>query len=206
MIDQGPNARSVRLNLPRFTLLGATTRMGLLTAPLRSRFTLQSRLSYYDHSTLQSIVERTCGLLDVEFDSEGACEIARRARGTPRIANNLVNFCRDYAQQRGQGIITRQIAAAALELLEIDQRGLDEMDKQVMRVMAENYKGGPVGLGTVAVAVGEEAHTLEEVHEPFLIQEGYIQRTAQGRILTDKGWHVIGLDPVDRQQPDLFKS
>jgi len=195
MIDQGPNARSVRLSLPKFTLLGATTRMGLLTAPLRSRFTLQSRLSYYDHKTLQGIVERTCGLLKVEFDTAGASEIARRARGTPRIANNLVNFCRDYAQQRGNGVITQEMAAAALELLEIDARGLDEMDKQVMRVMAENYRGGPVGLGTVAVAVGEEAHTLEEVHEPFLIQEGYIQRTAQGRVLTNKGWEVIGLDP-----------
>jgi Holliday junction DNA helicase RuvB len=195
MIDQGPNARSVRLSLPRFTLLGATTRMGLLTAPLRSRFTLQSRLSYYDHKTLQGIVERTCGLLNVEFDIAGASEIARRARGTPRIANNLVNFCRDYAQQRGNGVITQAMAAAALELLEIDQRGLDEMDKQMMRVMAENYRGGPVGLGTVAVAVGEESHTLEEVHEPFLIQEGYLQRTAQGRVLTNKGWHVIGLNP-----------
>ena len=204
MIDQGPNARSVRLNLPRFTLLGATTRMGLLTAPLRSRFTLQSRLSYYDHGTLQGIVARTCGLLDVECGAEGASEIARRARGTPRIANNLVNFCRDYAQQRGDGTITQASAAAALELLEIDTRGLDEMDKQVMRVMAENYRGGPVGLSTVAVAVGEEAHTLEEVHEPFLIQEGYIQRTAQGRVLTEKGWHVTGLNGPDRSQQDLL--
>ncbi|MEO0508329.1 MAG: Holliday junction branch migration DNA helicase RuvB [Verrucomicrobiota bacterium] len=204
MIDQGPNARSVRLNLPRFTLLGATTRMGLLTAPLRSRFTLQSRLSYYDHATLQGIVERTCGLLNVDHETDGAAEIARRARGTPRIANNLVNFCRDYAQQRGNGTITKDSAAAALELLEIDTRGLDEMDKQVMRVMAENYRGGPVGLGTVAVAVAEEAHTLEEVHEPFLIQEGYLQRTAQGRVLTEKGWQVVGLNPPDGNQQDLL--
>ncbi len=204
MIDQGPNARSVRLNLPRFTLLGATTRMGLLTAPLRSRFTLQSRLSYYDHATLQGIVERTCGLLKVDFEQEGAAEIARRARGTPRIANNLVNFCRDYAQQRGNGTITKAQAAAALELLEIDTRGLDEMDKQVMRVMAENYRGGPVGLGTVAVAVGEEAHTLEEVHEPFLIQEGYLQRTAQGRVLTDKGWQIVGLNAPHQNQSELL--
>lgn len=204
MIDQGPNARSVRLNLPRFTLLGATTRMGLLTAPLRSRFTLQSRLNYYDHSVLQSIVERTCGILNVDFEPDGAGEIARRARGTPRIANNLVNFCRDYAQQRSSGTITKATAAAALELLEIDQRGLDEMDKQVMRVMAENYRGGPVGLGTVAVAVGEEAHTLEEVHEPFLIQEGYIQRTAQGRVLTEKGWHVTGLEQQGGVQSKLL--
>ena len=127
------------------------------------------------------------------------------ARGTPRIANNLVNFCRDYAQQRGDSIITKKMAAAALELLEIDQSGLDEMDKQIMRMMAENYRGGPVGLGTVAVAVGEEAHTLEEVHEPFLIQEGYLQRTAQGRVLTEKGWHVTGLKPGNSDaQSNLF--
>ena len=205
MIDQGPNARSVRLNLPRFTLLGATTRMGLLTAPLRSRFTLQSRLNYYDRDTLCGIVERTCGLLGVTCDTDGAVEIAGRARGTPRVANNLVNFCRDFAQQRGDGTITRETAAAALELLEIDQRGLDEMDKQIMRIMAENYRGGPVGLGTIAVAVGEEAHTLEEVHEPFLIQEGYLQRTSHGRILTAKGWEVVGLDPrASGAQPTLF--
>jgi Holliday junction DNA helicase RuvB len=204
MIDQGPNARSVRLNLPRFTLLGATTRMGLLTAPLRSRFTLQSRLSYYDHATLQGIVARTCGLLKVAFEANGAAEIARRARGTPRIANNLVNFCRDYAQQRGNGTITQECAAAALELLEIDSRGLDEMDKQVMRIMAQNYRGGPVGLGTVAVAVGEESHTLEEVHEPFLIQEGYLQRTAQGRVLTEKGWQVVGLEAPESNQKELL--
>jgi len=204
MIDQGPNARSVRLTLPRFTLLGATTRMGLLTAPLRSRFTLHSRLNYYSHAVLQGIIERTCGILDVAFETAGAAEIARRARGTPRIANNLVNFCRDFAQQRGNGTITQASAAAALELLEIDQRGLDEMDKQIMRIMAENYRGGPVGLGTVAVAVGEEAHTLEEVHEPFLIQEGYLQRTAQGRVLTEKGWHVIGLEPKGSGQAELL--
>jgi Holliday junction DNA helicase RuvB len=195
MIDQGPNARSVRLSLPRFTLLGATTRMGLLTAPLRSRFTLQSRLNYYDRPTLQGIVERTCGILAVPYEKEGAAEIARRARGTPRIANNLVNFCRDYAQQRGSGTITQKSAAEALELLEIDTRGLDEMDKQIIRVMAENYKGGPVGLGTIAVAVGEEANTLEEVHEPYLIQEGYLQRTPQGRVLTQKSWQMLGLTP-----------
>ncbi|MFP4203965.1 MAG: Holliday junction branch migration DNA helicase RuvB [Opitutales bacterium] len=205
MIDQGPNARSVRLNLPPFTLLGATTRMGLLTAPLRSRFPLQSRLNYYDHAILQGIVERTCKLLDVPFVPEGAAEIARRSRGTPRIANNLVRFCRDYAQQRGEGTITQETAACALELLEIDALGLDEMDKQIMHSMAENYRGGPVGLGTIAVAVGEEAHTLEEVHEPFLIQEGYLQRTAQGRVLTNKGWQVIGMDPGAKGgQPELF--
>ena len=195
MIDQGPNARSVRLSLPRFTLLGATTRMGLLTAPLRSRFTLQTRLDYYNLQTLQGIVKRTCELLEVSFSDDGATEIAKRARGTPRIANNLVNFCRDYALEKGDGIITIEIANQALELLEIDQRGLDELDKKLLRVIGDNYKGGPVGLRTLAVAVGEEAHTLEEVHEPFLIQEGYIKRTAQGRILSEKGWHIVGLEP-----------
>lgn len=195
MIDQGPNARSVRISIPRFTLIGATTRAGLLTAPLRSRFTLQTRLEYYDVPTLVGIVRRSCGLLKVEVDEEGALEIARRCRGTPRIANNLIHFCRDYAQERAKGRITRQVASAALELLEIDARGLDEMDKRVLRVMAENYGGGPVGLGTIAVAVGEEAETLEEVHEPYLIQEGYIQRTPQGRVLTPKGYGVIGLKP-----------
>lgn len=193
MIDQGPNARSVRLSIPRFTLVGATTRAGLLTAPLRSRFTLQTRLDYYDVPTLMGIVQRSCGLLKVEIDENGAREIASRARGTPRIANNLINFVRDYAQERGDGRITKPMAAAALELLEIDAAGLDEMDKRMLRIMAENYRGGPVGLGTIAVAVGEESETLEEVHEPFLIQEGYLQRTPQGRMLTPKGYHAIGL-------------
>jgi Holliday junction DNA helicase RuvB len=193
MIDQGPNARSVRLSIPRFTLVGATTRSGLLTAPLRSRFTLQTRLDYYDHATLQGIVRRSCGLLGVAIDEGGAQEIATRARGTPRVANNLINFCRDYAQERAKGKITQPAAAAALELLEIDAAGLDEMDKRMLRVMAENYRGGPVGMSTIAVAVGEEAETLEEVHEPFLIQEGYLQRTPQGRTLTPKGYAAVGL-------------
>jgi len=193
MIDQGPNARSVRLSLPRFTLVGATTRAGLLTAPLRSRFTLQTRLDYYNIPTLISIVQRTCALLKVEIDDGGATEIAARSRGTPRVANNLINFVRDFAQERAKGKITRPVAAAALELLEIDAAGLDEMDKRMLRVMAENYRGGPVGMSTIAVAVGEESETLEEVHEPFLIQEGYLQRTPQGRVLTQKGYHAIGL-------------
>jgi len=195
MIDQGPNARSVRLSLPRFTLVGATTRTGLLTAPLRSRFTLQTRLDHYGRDDLACIVRRSCAILEVPIDGEGAAEIAARSRGTPRIANNLIYFVRDYAQQRADGRITRPIAAAALELLEIDQRGLDEMDKRMLRIMAENYRGGPVGLSTIAVAAGEEEHTLEEVHEPFLIQEGYIQRTPQGRVLTARGWKLAGFEP-----------
>jgi holliday junction DNA helicase RuvB len=204
MIDQGPNARSVRLSIPKFTLVGATTRAGLLTAPLRSRFTLNTRLDYYDRTTLEGIVRRSCGLLKVELDAAGAKEIAARARGTPRIANNLVNFVRDYASEKAKGRITQPVAAAALELLEIDAAGLDEMDKRVLRLMAENYKGGPVGLGTIAIAVGEEADTLEEVHEPFLIQEGYLARTAQGRVLTAKGYHAIGLKAATDPQQSLL--
>ncbi len=204
MIDQGPNARSVRLSIPKFTLVGATTRSGLLTAPLRSRFTLNTRLDYYDRATLEGIVLRSCGLLKVEIDAGGAQEIARRARGTPRIANNLVNFCRDYASERARGKITQPAAAAALELLEIDAAGLDEMDKRMLRVMAENYAGGPVGMSTIAIAVGEETETLEEVHEPFLIQEGYLQRTAQGRVLTARGYTAIGLKAATGDQQTLM--
>ena len=202
MIDQGPNARSVRLNIPRFTLVGATTRMGMLTAPLRSRFTLQTRLNYYDHNALNTIVLRSCKLLDIPAEQAGTNEIARRARGTPRIANNLLNFVRDYAEQRGQGIVNLKMAQAALELLEIDANGLDEMDKRLMHIMATNYRGGPVGLGTLAVAVGEEEETLAEVHEPFLIQEGYIQRTPQGRVLSSKGYQAIGLEDITRESSD----
>lgn len=205
MIDQGPNARSVRLTIPRFTLVGATTRAGLLTAPLRSRFTLQTRLDYYDRATLVGIVQRSCALLKVPLDASGAQEIATRSRGTPRVANNLINFVRDYAQERAEGKITQPVAARALELLEIDAAGLDEMDKRMLRVMAENYRGGPVGMSTIAVAVGEEAETLEEVHEPYLIQEGYLQRTPQGRVLTAKGYTAVGLKPlVAGNQPELL--
>ena len=195
MIDQGPNARSVRLEIPRFTLVGATTRVGLLSAPMRSRFTLQTRLDYYARADLTKIVLRSCKLLGCTINQAGAQEIAARARGTPRIANNLIHFTRDYAEQRSDGTINEEIAAKALELLEIDGRGLDEMDKRILSTIAENYKGGPVGLGTVAVAVSEEEHTLEEVHEPFLIQEGYLKRTPQGRVLTQKGWEASGIAP-----------
>jgi Holliday junction DNA helicase RuvB len=193
MIDQGPNARSVRLNIPRFTLVGATTRSGLLTAPLRSRFTLQTRLDYYTPEHLLSIVERSCKLLDIPVDTAGGKEIANRSRGTPRIANNLVYFARDYTEERGDGMITQKSAHDALELLGIDHHGLDEIDKRILSTLALTYKGGPVGLKTIAVAVGEESDTLEEVHEPFLIQNGFIQRTPQGRIISSKGYQAIGL-------------
>lgn len=193
MIDQGPNARSVRLELPRFTLIGATTRVGALTAPLRSRFTLQSRLDHYSLTDLTHIVKRSCKILSISIDEGGATEIAQRSRGTPRIANNLIHFVRDYAQQRADGRITKPVANDALEMLEIDQNGLDEMDKRILRLIAVNYRGGPVGISTIGVAVGEEVQTIEDVHEPYLIQEGYLQRTPQGRVLTNKAWQTLGI-------------
>jgi Holliday junction DNA helicase RuvB len=195
MIDQGPNARSVRLDLPRFTLVGATTRTGLLTAPLRSRFTLQTRLDYYDRAQLLTIVRRNAALLRLELDEGGAVEIARRARGTPRVVNNLLRFTRDYALERAGGKADAKVTAAALELLEIDRDGLDDMDLRILRAIAEKHQGGPVGLGSVAAAVGEDAHTLEEVHEPYLVQEGYVLRTPQGRMLSEKGWRAAGTPP-----------
>lgn len=207
MIDQGPNARSVQLSLPRFTLIGATTRVGLLSAPLRSRFTLQTRLNYYPREELVKIVHRSCDLLEIPIDPGGALEIAGRSRGTPRISNNLIYFVRDFAQQRADGRINREVAAAALELLEIDDNGLDELDKRFLQTVATHYQGGPVGIKSLAAAVGEEEHTLEEVHEPFLIQEGYLQRTAQGRVLTSRAWEVLGLPGPSKggpNQPGLF--
>jgi Holliday junction DNA helicase RuvB len=196
LIDQGPQARSIRLDLPRFTLVGATTRTGLLTPPLRSRFTLQTRLGYYEVHDLTQIVLRSARLLPVEIDRESAEEIAHRSRGTPRVANNLLGFIRDYCQQQGQASISLALTRDALELLEIDASGLDEMDKQILNCLAENYHGGPVGIGTLAAAIGEDRHTLEEVHEPYLVQEGYLQRTPQGRLLTPKAWEKLGLMPV----------
>jgi len=204
LIDQGPNARTVRLSLPRFCLVGATTRVGLLTAPLRNRFTLQSRLEYYNRKDLLTIAERSCRLLELEAEEGGLLELSSRARGTPRILNNLILFARDYAQERANGTLTRETAAAALEMLEIDANGLDEMDKRLLRFLAENYRGGPVGLKSLAVGVGEEVQTLEDVHEPFLIQEGYLQRTAQGRMLTAKGWQTIGLPMPEGFQGSLL--
>jgi Holliday junction DNA helicase RuvB len=200
MIDQGPNARSIRLDIPKFTLVGATTRTGLLTSPLRSRFTLQARLDYYEAEDLSKIVERSAKLLNLVIEKEAAFEIACRSRGTPRIANNLLFFVRDYSQQDSKEI-TLVHAQKALSLLDIDEHGLDEMDKRILEVIGQNYNGGPVGANTIAIAIGEERQTLEEVHEPFLIQEGYLQRTPQGRILTSKAWQLLG---IDRAQTPLF--
>ena len=196
IIDQGPNARSVRLNLPRFTLIGATTRSGLLTAPLLTRFPVRERLDYYQGEDLQTIVLRSARLLDVETDPDGAAEIARRSRGTPRIANNLLRRVRDYAQVRGDGRISGEIADKALAMLEIDQDGLGEMDKRILEAIIVKFSGGPVGLSSLAVAVGEEPDTLEEVYEPYLILEGYLNRTPQGRVATDASFQKLGLSPI----------
>jgi Holliday junction DNA helicase RuvB len=204
VIDQGPNARSVRLQLPRFTLVGATTRSGLLTAPMRSRFGLTERLDYYAPAELATIVSRSARLLNIGIDDDGALEVARRSRGTPRIANNLLKRCRDYAQVKvGSDRITADIADKALAMLEIDDHGLDEMDKRILETLVFKFAGRPVGVGSLAVAVGEEPDTLEEVYEPFLIQEGYLQRTPQGRIPTDLAYKKVGAKPGARQ-PELL--
>jgi Holliday junction DNA helicase RuvB len=197
IIDQGPNARSVRLNLPRFTLIGATTRSGLLTAPLLTRFGIRERLDYYTAQQLQGIVMRGARLLSIETDAGGAMEIARRSRGTPRIAGNLLRRVRDYAQVRGQGRIDPEIADKALGILEIDADGLDEMDKRLLEAVIVKFGGGPVGLNSLAVAVGEEPDTIEEVYEPYLILEGYLNRTPQGRICTERAYKKIGV-PMGR--------
>ena len=204
IIDQGPNARSVRLNLPRFTLIGATTRSGLLTAPLLTRFLIRERLDYYQAEQLQQIVLRSARLLNVEIEARGAEEIARRSRGTPRIANNLLRRVRDYAQVRHQGRVTAEVADLALAMLEIDENGLDEMDKRILEAIITKFGGGPVGLSSLAVAVGEEPDTLEEVYEPYLIMEGYLKRTSQGRVATELGYKKLGLKPGGTGQPRLL--
>lgn len=203
LIDQGPNARSVRLNLPRFTLVGATTRTGLLSAPFRSRFGMNNRLDYYTHGDLQSIVKRSALILNVDIDDPGALEIASRSRGTPRIANNLLRWVRDYAQVRADNKIVKEVADKALQMLEIDQYGLDEMDKKYLQTLLERFSGGPVGLSNLAVSVGEEPGTLEEVYEPYLIQEGYIKRSPQGRMATPLCYERFGMIPPGTQ-PELL--
>ncbi len=204
LIDQGPNARSVRLNLPRFTLVGATTRMGLLTAPFRSRFGMSNRLDYYSHAELQQIVQRSARILNVDVDDPGALEIAARSRGTPRIANNLLRWVRDYAQVRADNKINRDVADQALTMLDIDQHGLDEMDKRMLNTILTKFGGGPVGISSLAVSVGEEAGTLEEVYEPYLIQEGYMKRTPQGRVVTPLCYERFGLKPPAGIQTELL--
>jgi Holliday junction DNA helicase RuvB len=192
MIDTGPNARSIQLNLNPFTLVGATTRSGLLTAPLLSRFGIKSRLEYYNADVLKKIVERSAAILNTEITSEAAYEIARRSRGTPRIANGLLRRVRDFAQVLSDGKVDIAIAQHALKALNVDEHGLDEMDNRILLAIIEKFKGGPVGLTTIATAVGEEPGTLEEVYEPFLIQEGFMQRTPRGREVTPKAYEHLG--------------
>jgi len=204
IIDQGPNARSVRLNLPRFTLIGATTRSGLLSSPLLTRFPMRERLDYYTAEQLQRIVQRSAALLRVDIEPEGALEIARRSRGTPRIANNLLRRVRDFAEVRHDGRVTHRVADAALAILEIDQHGLDEMDKRILETMITKFGGGPVGVNSLAVAVGEEPDTIEEVYEPYLILEGYLHRTPQGRVATELAFRRLGLKPGNNRQSSLL--
>jgi Holliday junction DNA helicase RuvB len=192
MIETGPNARSVQITLSPFTLIGATTRSGLLTAPLRSRFGINSRLSYYNLQTLSNIVHRSARILNVSIDPEAADEIARRSRGTPRIANLLLRRVRDFAQIKGDGTINMDISKYALSALNVDAHGLDEMDNKILNTIIDKFKGGPVGINTISTAVGEDAGTIEEVYEPFLIQEGYLMRTPRGREVTERAYRHLG--------------
>jgi len=204
VIDQGPNARSVRLNLPRFTLIGATTRSGLLTSPLRSRFGLTERLDYYSGEELGTIVSRSARILNVDIDADGAAEIAGRSRGTPRIANNLLKRVRDYAQVKVKAKqISADIADRALAMLEIDEHGLDEMDKRILETLVHKFGSKPVGINSLAVAIGEEPDTIEEVYEPFLIMEGYLKRTPQGRVPTEIALKKLGVKE-EKKTGELF--
>ena len=208
MIGEGPAARSIKLDLQPFTLVGATTRAGMLTNPLRDRFGIVARLEFYTPEELARIVTRSAGLLQVETDAEGAREIARRSRGTPRIANRLLRRVRDYAEVRANGQITLAAAQAALDMLKIDPDGLDELDRRLLGTIVENFDGGPVGVESLAAALSEDRGTLEDVVEPYLIQQGYLVRTARGRMVSARGWRHLGLAPSPRQAqaPDLFEG
>lgn len=205
VIDSGPAARTIQISLPKFTLIGATTRAGLLTAPLRSRFGILSRLDYYPPEDLKQIVIRSAKLLNVPIDDEGALEIARRSRGTPRVANRLLKRTRDFAQVLGDGVVTYPIVIKALEALEVDEFGLDEMDKRILLTIIEKFNGGPVGLNTISVSVGEEPGTIEEVYEPFLIQCGFLQRTPRGRVATPLCYKYFKLN-YPKQNTSLFET
>ncbi|MBP9194464.1 MAG: Holliday junction branch migration DNA helicase RuvB [Saprospiraceae bacterium] len=207
MIDSGPNARSIQIGLNPFTLIGATTRMGLLTSPMRARFGINCLLDYYDYPTLKKILFRSSDILGITIDDDGASEIARRSRGTPRIANALLRRIRDFAQIKGTGVIDQEIAQFGLKALNVDEGGLDEMDNRILQTIVVKFKGGPVGITTIATAVGEEPGTIEEVHEPFLIMEGYLQRTPRGREATDKAYKHLGVSRYSQNvQFDLFDS
>ena len=204
MIGEGPAARSIKLELPRFTLIGATTRAGLLTSPLRDRFGIVERLEFYSAEELSLIVTRSARILQIGIDNEGAMEIARRSRGTPRVANRLLRRVRDYAEVRGGGFIDRPIAALAMEMLQVDEQGFDTMDRRLLRLIIDQFDGGPVGVESIAAALSEERGTVEDVLEPFLIQQGYISRTARGRMATARAYRHFGLDGPGNGRDDLF--
>ena len=204
IIDSGPSARSLSIDIEPFTMIGATTRAGLLTSPLRARFGLVLRLDYYDVKSIKQIIKRSAGLMNIPLDEEGTQEMAQRSRGTPRVANRLLRRVRDYAQIKGDGVITKDIAIKALKMLDVDFAGLDDMDKRLLRLLIENYNGGPVGLKTLAVALGEDAGTVEEIYEPYLIQQGFLDRTPQGRKATMKTYKHFNVKPTQAQM-DLFE-
>lgn len=206
MIGEGPAARSIKLDLPPFTLIGATTRAGLLTSPLRDRFGIVQRLEFYNVSELTQIVSRSANILNISADQPGCIEIARRARGTPRIANRLLRRVRDYADIKGDGIITQDIANKALTMLQVDENGLDEMDRRLLTTLVEQFDGGPVGINSLAAALSEERGTLEDVVEPYLIQQGYVMRTSRGRQATKKTWQWLGLKPQQAMINDMFEE
>jgi Holliday junction DNA helicase RuvB len=206
MIGEGPAARSVKLDLPPFTLIGATTRAGMLTNPLRDRFGIVARLEFYTPEELTRIVTRSAKLMTIAIDADGALEIARRSRGTPRIANRLLRRVRDYAEVRAAGHIDRPVADAALSMLDIDASGLDTMDRRLLATVVQKFDGGPVGVDSLAASIGEERDTIEDVIEPFLIQQGYLQRTSRGRMATAQAWRLLGLAPPGPGGPDLFPA
>ncbi|MEW5828484.1 MAG: Holliday junction branch migration DNA helicase RuvB [Chloroflexota bacterium] len=204
VIGKGPSARSIRLKLPRFTVVGATTRLALVTAPLRARFGAVYRLDYYDETAMQAIVRRAAGMLAVEAEESGVAEVARRARGTPRIALRLLRRVRDFAQVRGDGVVSREMAAGALDLLQVDPLGLDDVDRRVLRAIIEKYSGGPVGLNTIAATISEESDTIMDVVEPYLLQLGFLDRTPQGRVATKLAYEHLGLEYREDGQPRLL--
>jgi len=207
-LSEGPKAQTITMPIEKFTLIGATTRLGMLTPPMRARFGIDQRLNFYPTGDLEQIVHRTAEVMQVEIDEEGATEIARRSRGTPRVANRLLRRIRDFAQVKAGGRINRKVAADALQLLEVDQFGLDDMDSRILKTIIEKFEGGPVGVSTIAAAVGEDAGTLEEVYEPFLVQNGFLQRTPRGRVATAQAYRHFGFNPpgghTTNQQPTLF--
>jgi len=207
-LSEGPKAQTITMGIEKFTLIGATTRLGMLTPPMRARFGIEMRLNYYPPADLEQIVHRTAEVMQVDIDEDGAKEIAKRSRGTPRVANRLLRRIRDYAQVRANGNINRKVAADALQLLEVDQFGLDDMDSRILKAIIEKFDGGPVGVGTIAAAVGEDVGTLEEVYEPFLVQNGFLQRTPRGRVATAQAYRHFGFNPPaipgNAQQPTLF--